>query len=101
MGLGDIISAAGAKIKAFIKWILLKLSNIADWFRGRQQLKQKDKDLIAFSIKQAMENGDVQVVQGFFNTATDDIPDGVKNQAEEIDDELENVHNGKTLAIYS
>jgi hypothetical protein len=101
MGLGDLIQRAGEAIKAFIKWVLLKLSNVIDWFRGRQKLKQEDKDIIAFTIKQAVADGDVQVVQGFFNQRTDEVVDGVKNLAEEIDDELEDVHKGKTLAIYS
>jgi hypothetical protein len=39
-------------------------------------IKAADKDNIAFTIKQRLENGDYKVVQGIFNKRTEDLMDG-------------------------
>jgi hypothetical protein len=84
-----------------IALVLLEWSRIVDWFKGRQSLKQEDKNNIAFTLKQEMEKGKIPVVQGIFNTETEEVLDGVKYVAKELDETLENHHRGQPLVIYS
>jgi hypothetical protein len=94
-----VIGAAVAGLVAIIVAII-KFAKIKAWLRARQNLTQEDKDVIAFTIKKNLEDGNYEVVKGFFNTSTDELLDGEKEQSRKIDDELEQVHNGKELVLY-
>jgi hypothetical protein len=94
-----VILAAIAGLAVIIVAII-NFEEIVTWFRKRQNLKQADKDNIAFTLKKQLENGDYEVVWGIFNTRTDELLGGVKEQSKKIDEEVENVHKGKELVLY-
>ena len=100
--LGPILAgiAVGLGTAAVITLIVLYWDTIVDWFQSRTKLKQSDKDIIAFTIKQELEKGKVPVVQGMFNKRTNEVLDGQKYEAEELDEELEKHHRGEPLVIY-
>jgi hypothetical protein len=91
--------AAGAL--GLIVVILLKWKEIVDWFKGRRKLKETDKKNIAFTIHNALKNGHHGVVQGIFNTETDELLDGQKFDAKELAPELEQAHEKEDLVIYN
>jgi hypothetical protein len=95
-----IIAAAALVVGAVIVVAILKWKAILDWFRGKRKLKEADKANIAFTIKNAQETGNFNVVQGIFNTDSCEVLDGQKYEAKKLDDELEQHHNGKDLVIY-
>jgi hypothetical protein len=80
---------------------LLYWSKIVDWFKGRQQLKQSDKDSIAFTIQQKMETGEFKTVQGIFNTDSNELLDGVQYQSDNIDEKLAELHRKDELVVYN
>jgi hypothetical protein len=88
-------AALTAIVVAFLKW-----QQIVDWFRGKKKLKESDKANIAFTIKNAQERGNVNVVQGIFNTDSGEVLDGQKYQAKQISEELGAAHKDKDLVIY-
>jgi hypothetical protein len=92
-----IILAAAAAIAATVV-VFLNWNNIIDWFRSREELKQSDKDNIAFTLQQRMEDGKYSVVQGIFDQNTNTFQDGVKYEAEDICDELK---EKEELVIYN
>jgi hypothetical protein len=94
-----VIGAACAGL-GLIVLVVLKWQQIVDWFRGKRKLKESDKANIAFTIKNAQETGNYNVVQGIFNTDSGEVLDGQKYQAKQISEELEDAHRGKDLVIY-
>lgn len=80
---------------------LLQYKRVIDWFRARTALKQQDKDNIAFTIKEAVKNGNHGIVQGIFNMRTNQIQAAQKYEAETLDEELEQIHRDKELVVYS
>jgi hypothetical protein len=102
LGLGIAAAVAGltALVIKFLGW-----DRIIGWFRNKQDLKEEDRDNIAFTVNQALANGNYSVVQGIFNTRTNELAGlntdgGQKYEAEKIDDKLKEAHEGKDLLIY-
>jgi hypothetical protein len=97
-----VIGAIAATVisLAVVVVAIIKFKDIVNWFRNRQNLKQEDKDNIAFTLKKALDDGNYEVVKGIFNTQTSELLDGEKERSKEIDEELENVHKGKELVLY-
>jgi hypothetical protein len=95
-----IIAACGALAGAVIVVAILKWAVIVDWFRGKRRLKESDKANIAFTIKNAQETGNFNVVQGIFNTDSGEVLDGQKYEAKQLSEELDEAHKGKDLVIY-
>jgi hypothetical protein len=95
-----IIAACGALAGAIIVVVILKWKVIVDWFRGKRKLKESDKANIAFTIKNALETDNVNVVQGIFNTDSGEVLDGEKYKAKKLGEELEQAHQDKDLVIY-
>jgi len=78
---------------AFLNW-----DRIIDWFRSRAKLKQAHRDNIAFTVKEDLDNGNYSVVQGIFNTGTEQVLDAVKYEAKDVCDELK---YSEPLTIYN
>jgi hypothetical protein len=95
-----IIGACAALTCVVIGMAILKFEDILDWFRDKKKLKETDKANIAFTIKNAQETGNFNVVQGIFNTESGEVLDGQKYETEELDDELKQRHKDKALVIY-
>jgi hypothetical protein len=85
---------------AVVVLAIIYYDDIVKWFRARNDIKVADKDNIAFTIKQRLENGDYKVVQGIFNKRTDDLVEGHAMQSEKLDEELERQHESNELVIY-
>jgi hypothetical protein len=94
--IGAAVGGLAVIVVAFLKW-----SAIVDWFKGRRKLKEADKKNIAFTIHNALESGHHGVVQGIFNTDTNEVLDGQKFEAKEIAAELEQAHETEELVVYN
>ena len=92
-----LIAAAGisAVVLAIIYW-----DDIVEWFRSRNNIKQADKDNIAFTIKKNLQSGNYKVVQGIFNQRTEELKDTRVMESQKLDDKLLQHHGGKELVIY-
>jgi len=95
-----ILLALAAVAVAVIVIAILNWEKIIDWFKGRQSLKQSDKDNIAFTIKDEMAKGKVPVVQGIFNTRTEKVEDAVKYESKELDEKVAEKHRNSKLVLY-
>ena len=94
-----IIIAAAASIAVMVV-VIVTWAEIIDWFQSRNDIKEKDKENIAFTIKERLKSGDFKIVQGIFNKRTDDIVDGRAMQTKELDKELAKHHERNELVIY-
>lgn len=89
----------GLAFAAVVVLVYLNWDRIIGWFRGRQSLKQADRDNIAFTVKENLSDGNYSVVQGIFNQRTNQVLDGEKYNAKDLCDELK--YNKESLIIYN
>ena len=93
-----VIALAAGGLTAIILTIL-SWNRIVDWFKGRKELKESDKDNTAIILNQLLANGNFSTIEGIFNTRTNEFLDGVKYESKEIDEKLTEALQGKELLI--
>jgi hypothetical protein len=89
---------AGAVV-VFIAYLTYNF--IVNWFRKRSAIKEEDKANIAFTIKETLDSGNYKLVQGIFNTSTEEIVDYQVIETEELDNDLDEIHSDNELALYN
>mgnify|MGYP000909206649 CR=1 FL=1 len=94
------IIAAWAATVAVVVLLIIYYDDIIKWFKERSDIKEADKENIAFTLKQKIESGDYKVVQGIFNKRTATVEEGRVMQAEKIDEDFAKVHGRKQLVLY-
>jgi len=69
---------------------LLGWDTIEGWFNQDKvkKLAQADKDNVAIIIKEEMKKGKVPVIQGIFDTSTEEFLEATRYEAEELDADL-------------
>jgi hypothetical protein len=97
--IGLILAAAAILVAIFMA--LLKWDEIVNWFRQRQNLKQSDKDNIAFTLQQRLQDGKFETIQGIFNTSTNELLEGKKTVANDIDERVAKAHSKEALVVYT
>jgi CRISPR/Cas system CMR subunit Cmr4 (Cas7 group RAMP superfamily) len=80
--------------------VLLTYQYIIDWFQENEALVQSDIDNIAVTLKELYHAGDYKVVQGVFNTRTNEVVAGRKIHSQNIDEKLDEKHRDNQLVIY-
>ena len=85
----------GLVVVTIIYW-----DDIINWFQSRNSLKAADRDNLAFTLKQKLATGDYKVVQGIFNTRTEQLLDGRVMQAKSLDYQFDREHRNKELVFY-
>jgi hypothetical protein len=82
----------GLLIGSLIAVAFLAYEEIIDWFDEYLDTIHSSKNNLPFTIKDELENGNYQIVQGIFNQRTGDMIEGREIEAEEIDEELLDIH---------
>jgi hypothetical protein len=93
------ILAAAAAVTAVIVAIIY-YEEVIDWFRGRSALKESDRDAVAITVKQRLEDGNYNLVQGIFNKREDRLMDARVVKTRALDEKLENLHRYDDLVMY-
>ncbi len=91
------VMLAGAAV-VFIAYLTYNF--IVNWFRNRSAIKEQDKDNIAFTIKEAMQSGNYKVIQGIFNTRTEEFVESQVIETKELDNDLNYLHSDTKLVLY-
>ena len=92
-------------IKQFGKWLATKIlsfaKNIRDFFLHRRELLRKRKELLAISIKERLENGNIGVVNCLYDTNTGDIynMEAQDIEAEQLDNETIRNFSDKEMIV--
>ncbi|GIM91711.1 hypothetical protein [Paractinoplanes toevensis] len=93
------ILAAVAAVTAVIVAIIY-YDEVIDWFRNRNSLKESDRDAVGITVKQRLEDGNYNLVQGIFNKREDRLMDARVVKTKAFDEKLENLHRYDDLVIY-
>ena len=73
-------------ISVVVHFVLLHWQEIINWFNKWINRHQNvDKDAVGFTIKEAMENGQYNVVQGVFNKSSNTVEDVRRIKADNLD----------------
>ena len=91
---------AAVALLAVVVVAIIYYDDIIEWFRTRNDIKEADKDNIAFTIREKIETGDYKVVQGIFNKRTNDLVEGHAMKTKKLDSEFEQIHADNELVIY-
>ena len=104
----DFFIELAQRIWAFIKHIVVKVlnfaKNIVSFFKNPSKLKKlkENKDLMAISIKDKLDNGNYKVVNCLFNEATNEVEDYEESlgiEADDIDSETEQAFGDKAMIV--
>ena len=93
-----ILGAVATATVIFV--ICLFWNKIVEWFRNRNDIKNKDRDNIAFTLQQKLDSGNYKTVQGIFNQGSNTMLDSTVIEHEQMDRELASNHQGQELVIY-
>ncbi|EDL59249.1 hypothetical protein [Gimesia maris] len=94
---GTLITGA---IIAGIVVTVLSIDSIVDWFREQLGHRQVS-DRLAVTILQNLEHGNYQVVQGVFNTSTQEYESQRTVNSSEVDQQFLSAHNEDGLAVWN
>lgn len=104
----DFFIELAQRIWAFIKHIVVKVlnfaKNIVSFFKNPSRLKklEEDKNRMAISIRDNLDNGNYKVVNCLFNKATNEVEDyeeALGIEAEDIDSETEQTFGDKAMIV--
>ena len=107
MGVVDFFIELARKIwdiiDHIIETILNFVKNIVGFFKNPSKLKKlkENKDLMAISIKDNLDNGNYKVVNCLFNEATNEVEDkeSLGIDAADIDSETEQAFGDKAMIV--
>ncbi len=104
----DFAKALIEKIAEFVKAVFIHLlsfsKHIINWFKDPKRLSnlRNNKNAIAVTVKENLDNGNYNVVDCLFDKSTNeviDISDSVLYEAEDLDQETENAFGDKPMVV--
>jgi heme/copper-type cytochrome/quinol oxidase subunit 1 len=95
-----LLSIAALSLIGFITITILTYNFIVSWFRKREKIKNADKDNIAFTIQEKMQNKQYKTVQGIFNKRTNEVVNAQEIRSDKVDKKMEENHRGNKLVVY-
>ncbi|MDR1740932.1 MAG: hypothetical protein LBR38_03680 [Synergistaceae bacterium] len=87
-----ILLALGTAALAVVVVAYLNWEKLFNWIRGYEKLVEADRDNLAFSLKEAIDNGKYNVIHGVFNKRSGKIVKGTKVQADTLAPEVLDAH---------
>jgi hypothetical protein len=87
-------------VAVVVELVMLTVEWLTESFNS---LKTGDVDEIGFTVKNALENGQVEVIQGVFNKRTEEVVNDkvVKIKTDELDPQLEMAHRDNAVVLYT
>lgn len=96
-----IVGAAVTAAVATIVIALLTLNEVLSWFSQHKSIVVGNRDRIAVTIKKAMDNGNVNVIQGVFSKNQKKLVESRSIQAKELDSQLAAKHRNREVVEYA
>jgi ribosome-associated protein YbcJ (S4-like RNA binding protein) len=87
-------------VAVVVELVILTVEWLTESFNS---LKTGDVDEIGFTVKNALENGQVEVIQGVFNKRTEEVVNDkvVKINTDQLDPQLEMAHRDNAVVLYT
>lgn len=79
--------------------LIMHWQQVVSWFNQYRSLLLENKDNLAFSLLDRLENGHFKTVFGIFNRKQRTIVAGQMHEAESIDDSMNQIHDGEQLVV--
>jgi len=93
---GLAVAAAAAVVVT-----VLCADEIVSWFQGRLSQRKVHTSHVGVTVLQCLDTGNYQVVQGIFDTTTQEVVERRVIEAERIDADLRNAHDKDGIAIWT
>lgn len=92
----------GGAIAAAVTIAYLTFEVFRDWFtENKYVLSQTDTKKVAYSVKTAIETGQVAYVQGFFDTDKNEVIKQRVMRPESVASDVEQLHQSGKIVVYS
>ena len=96
-----LIAAAAVGVTA-VAIALLQWKKIVSWFQNRKgQITEAETKRVAVTVKNAIENGEAEVIQGIFDMDTEEFVEIEAYEAEKLDASARANLSGKQVKIYT
>lgn len=100
----ELVRTIASIIKAIFIHLLSFTRHIVSWFKDPNRLSnlQKNKNIIAVTVKENLDNGNYNVVDCLFDKSSNeviDISDSALYEAEDLDQETENAFGDKPMVV--
>ena len=95
----SLILAAAAAL-AVLAIVVLTFAEVVSWFTQRNDIYEQDEDHIAFTLKQKLDAGEFETVQGIFNKRTSKMAEARKVKSSKYDSKLNEKHKKSELVIW-
>ncbi|WP_307970741.1 hypothetical protein [uncultured Brachyspira sp.] len=101
----ELLRAIWDKIKKFFVKVLNFVNNIVSFFRNPERLNKlkEDRDLIAVSIKDKLENGQFRVVNCLYDKVLEEVveveTDAIGIEAEKLDNDARQKFGNKDMIV--
>lgn len=98
--LAALVALAVVLTVVIVELVILTFEWLTESFN---KLKQGDVNEIGFTVKKAIENGEVVYIQGVFNKLTNEVVGNkvVEIHAEQVDERLKDAHGTNEVVVYS
>jgi len=93
-----ILGAVAAATVIYV--VCLFWDKIIEWFRNRNDIKNQNRDNIAFTLQQKLDSGKFKTVQGIFNQNSNTMIDSIVIEHEQMDQQLAQAHGREELVVY-
>ena len=98
----DLIIAIGIALAAvgsivLVEIAILALEELISWFNSIETINEND---IGFTVKKAIEDDKVTVIQGVFNKRTNQVTRAREIVSNKVDDKINEFHRNHQVVIY-
>jgi len=100
-------AGVNAGIYVGLHFFCLTLEILANWFKKFAYLivendrrSLKNREYLAFTVKQAIDDGNYKIAQGVFNTKTEEVHDARGIEADSVDSKIRNAHLFNEVAFW-
>ncbi len=84
---------------AMVVMKILNLAVVMGWVKERSHLKLEDADVIAGTIAEVLESGNYREIPFFFDQQEKKLIDAQIYEAEELDEQLQDLHEDTPMVV--
>lgn len=85
---------------AAVFFAVLHYDEIVDWFRPRLE-DEIDEAHVGITILKHLDSGNYQLVQGIFDTQSEEVVEHRTLEAEEVDQQLVSAHDANGVCVWT
>jgi hypothetical protein len=95
-----LAAIVGLTAGAAVAIVTLTIGFLIDWFRDRAAQVNSDPDMVAVTVADALDSGNVSYIQGIFDTENSKFTEARRIKAKNVDSDVQRAHARHKVAIW-